>query len=318
MVALAQQGTARVRGRPWRLSSRECFAVTAWSVVNLQVGSRKGESVKLPGDTDASDWYTRSSVAYRIRGVIHTDPAMNELQRMHEGDSAILSPRGSKCDQWGVCWGTDPIYLPFHNNQLNPAKWLRDQELAWPCRGASRNITPLFANAQGAPFADSTFSTLVHAVLVQAIGDTQASLYSPHSWRVWLASALRMSGASDPQIQAFVRWMNPESLKIYSRMTMGEYIKWMDKVMEVTAIDTARTTNLPVMDTEDLLWGWTSGSVDKIFDASMAKEASQASKRRRPAATAAVSPTQARTKAKRLPKSRPQANAKRRPASEEK
>lgn len=299
MVTLAEQGTSRIRGRPWHLNNRVCFAVTAWSVVNLQVGSRKGESVKLPGDVDANDWYTRSSVAFRIGGVILTDPAAEELQSMQKGDSAILSPRGSKCDQWGTCWGTDPIYLPFHDTQLNPARWLRDQELTWPCRGAERTCTPLFADEQGAPFSDSTFSTLLRAVLTQTIGATQAAMYTPHSWRVWLASALRMSGASDPQIQAFVRWMNPESLKIYSRMTMAEYTTWMDKVMRVHSIDTARTTNLPIMDTEELLWGWTDTSINKLFDATTTEDVSRASKRARSPPTCHATPRPPRETAKR-------------------
>ena len=40
-------------------------------------------------------------------------------------------------------------------------------------------------------------------------------------------------------------------------MTKQEYAGWVDKLMSVQRIDTARTTNLPVMDAADAfsLWG---------------------------------------------------------------
>ena len=74
--------------------------------------------------------------------------------------------------------------------------------------------------------------------------------------RVWLASSLRMCGASDARIQAFGRWLNPESIKIYARISKREYALWVDKLMSVQRIDTARTTSLPVMDAADAIAMW--------------------------------------------------------------
>ena len=93
--------------------------------------------------------------------------------------------------------------------------------------------------------------------LEATLGAARAKLYSPHSWRVWIASSLRMCNASDARIQAMGRWLNPESIKIYSRMSKQEYALWVDKLMAVRRIDTARTTSLPTMDAADaiLLWG---------------------------------------------------------------
>ena len=95
------------------------------------------------------------------------------------------------------------------------------------------------------------------AALTAVLGPTRAQLLSPHSWRVWLASSLRMCNASDARIQAMGRWLNPDSLKIYARITKQEYAAWIDKLMSVRRIDTARTTSLPVMDAADAiaLWG---------------------------------------------------------------
>ena len=47
--------------------------------------------------------------------------------------------------------------------------------------------------------------------LKATMGESRAKLLSPHSWRVWLASSLRMCNASDARIQAMGRWLNPAS-----------------------------------------------------------------------------------------------------------
>ena len=50
--------------------------------------------------------------------------------------------------------------------------------------------------------------------------------------------------------------MNPESIKIYARLGTEEYKHWIDKMMTVTHIDAARTTNLPPLDQADVLRLW--------------------------------------------------------------
>ena len=140
---------------------------------------------------------------------------------------------------------------------MNACKWLRDIELRHPIRGAHRNNVPLFADDNGAPFTDHRFSTIVMGALTAVVGANRAKLLSCHSWRVWLASSLRMCNASDARIQAFGRWLNPDSIKIYARISKQEYAQWIDKLMAVKRIDTARTTSLPIMDAADAiaLWG---------------------------------------------------------------
>ena len=52
------------------------------------------------------------------------------------------------------------------------------------------------------------------------------------------------------------RWLNPASVKIYARMTKDEYAAWVDKLMAIKHIDTARTTSLPIMDAADAFAAW--------------------------------------------------------------
>ena len=184
------------------------------------------------------------------------DPTEEELDSMTEGDCAKMSPRGSKCDAWGTCHGTEPIILPYHDDPLNAAKWLRDIEKRWPAHGACRRTLPLFPTAEGKPFKDNAFAALIMAAITATVGEARAKLFSPHSWRVWLASSLRMCGATDARIQAMGRWLNPDSIKIYARMSKEEYAHWVDRLMAVRHINTARTTSLPIMDTTEAFAGW--------------------------------------------------------------
>ena len=94
------------------------------------------------------------------------------------------------------------------------------------------------------------------AALELVVGAARIKLFSPHSWRVWLASALRMRNASDARIQAMGRWLNPESVKLYARTTKLEYATWVDRILSVRRIDTARTTSLPIMDAADAFAQW--------------------------------------------------------------
>ena len=256
VLGMARTGTHVVKRHTWCLSNWTCFIVTAWMVINLSVGSRKGESTRLPGDVDNNDWFSRASVTYEIGGRTYVDPPQRVLSEMREPDVAMLAPKGSKCDQYGTCHGTEPIILPYHDDALNAAKWLRDIELRWPAHGEARAQLALFSTSTGEPFGDNVFGDLIRAVLVLVLGETRARLLSPHSWRVWLASSLRMCGASDARIQAFGRWLNPESIKIYARISKREYALWVDKLMSVQRIDTARTTSLPVMDAADAIAMW--------------------------------------------------------------
>jgi hypothetical protein len=65
-----------------------------------------------------------------------------------------------------------------------------------------------------------------------------------------------MCDASDPLIMAFGRWLNPESVKVYARLGVAEYSRWMNKIMSVTHIDATRTTNLPATDAADAVCAW--------------------------------------------------------------
>lgn len=86
----------------------EFFIVTAWEVVNLYFGSRKGESTRLAGDVDHNDWLTRACLSWRIWGIVVLNPTQAQLLGLARGDVARLAPKGAKCAQCGTCLGTEP------------------------------------------------------------------------------------------------------------------------------------------------------------------------------------------------------------------
>lgn len=50
--------------------------------------------------------------------------------------------------------------------------------------------------------------------------------------------------------------MNPESVRIYARLTRHEYSTWVDRMLTVEHLDATRTTNLPTIDAADALQEW--------------------------------------------------------------
>ena len=85
----------------------------------------------------------RSSLAWVIDGVLHTDPTAAALLGMQSGDYALLSSGITKTDQFGEVHAPYPSVLMFDDEPLNAARALRALELELPCRGAARNVALL-------------------------------------------------------------------------------------------------------------------------------------------------------------------------------
>ena len=74
---------------------------------------------------------------------------------------------------------------------------------------ATAKVTHLRTSSE----VDALFITCVRQAGVPA--DSSAR-YSPHSFRRYLACALKAQGVADSTIQALLRWKTAESLKLYS------------------------------------------------------------------------------------------------------
>ena len=106
--------------------------------------------VPLPGDTEGQRRIQRENSAFakRKREKIHhggseffcADPTPAQLSSLVNGrDKAVIKPPRSKADQDGTIWGAHPIWLTLDETDVaNPARWLRQLELAFPLGRAAR------------------------------------------------------------------------------------------------------------------------------------------------------------------------------------
>ena len=217
-----------------------------WATL-AQTGFRKAE-VSLGGEASfGPDCLTRHNVRWRIGGVEVADPTPKQLRSLREGDLCIIIPPKSKCDQYGLEWGQAPIYLRFHPTAtVCAARAIRDLELRLPRHGLlQREGTALFTTEEGQPLSSSYVDRLFKACLKQAgVPSDSAARYSPHSFRRYLACALKASGASDSTIQALLRWKTAESLKLYSFLSDESYANLVDDA-RTADVSSVRTNALP-------------------------------------------------------------------------
>ena len=89
--------------------------------------------------------------------------------------------------------------------------------------GEERASRPLFAQEDHRPYSHAILGLMLTAVLTFLFGASVAALFTFHSYRSGLATALHASGCPDAMIMLICRWMCPESLHIYRRMTGKEH-----------------------------------------------------------------------------------------------
>ena len=108
-------------------------------------------------------------------------------------------------------------------------------------------IADIAGRAYSGDTLDRYHSALLHVVCTNIGQPHLASVLSMHSYRIRLACRLRAAGARDGRIQAYCRWQCPESLHIYARWDLDEYVKWLRKA-RATSVSTAEGVNLPALE----------------------------------------------------------------------
>ena len=112
---------------------------------------------------------------------------------------------------------------------------------------------------------------LLRSVLTHCFSASVASVYSFHSFRSGLACALYASKCPDAMIQLLCRWMNPASLRLYRRMTPGQYEELIRNASTVD-ITSIQTSNIPRVSGDvsfATINGWECPPADllRLFDA---------------------------------------------------
>ena len=239
---------AALSGRAaWMSNGHDDLTVLRLGRVLRRTAHRLGEIVRYGIEVN---YLTRVCVSYRIGNLILTDPSPDQLRAMRRGDIVFLAPCASKPDQFGEEHCSFPSVLVHDGTDQCAAAAIASIELERCCRGAARATTPLFADANGAPYTYSKLNRLLHELVLALFGPQAAATLSWHSFRIGLACELREAGCPDAVIQLICRWKCAESLQEYAQIGITRHDYWLQRADSVM-YDAVRTANLPALDNSE-------------------------------------------------------------------
>ena len=228
---------------PWTDDQHDVFILRRLCCFLMHTGFRLAEIV---GNGSAEVMYlTLQCLTWRINGKFITHPTRAELASLVSGrDVAFVAPPRSKPDQWGETHCPFPVVLTFDDaDDINPAACLRDIELRYGIDAESRAAAPLFATGNGQTYRHQHLHDLLRSTLSSLFGAASASLYTFHSFRSGLATALHAAGVDDQMIMLICRWMCPESLHVYRRMGTAEHERHIRNAASAN-VDSIQTPNI--------------------------------------------------------------------------
>ena len=223
-----------------------------------QCGMRSSEAlVQSIAEWNSATHLSRENLLWCIGGTPVVSPTPEQLDSLQDGDYAILIPPPSKTDCFGVIWGDKPMYFPVRF----AAPWcaalrLRDLEKAFPLSGVDRGQAPLFCDDLHEPITYSLAYKVLNAMKQEVLTDEfDPSLFSFHSFRVYLATSLGAAGCDDATIQALCRWQSVESLRIYKRMQPEQALQLLDNA-QGAVISSYTAASLPTISSYQLAAGF--------------------------------------------------------------
>jgi hypothetical protein len=215
---------------------------------------RKADSLICGQDVFTVNDLSRGSISWLLNGTErHSWLTLEQLMNLGPNDYIVIKPPPTKCDPFGRIWGTRPIYGRFSaTSKINMARAIRDLFLLAPVAAADAATTPLFMMDDKAPmkghFAEGLLLKLLKA---QGLTAKEAGEYSCHSFRIYLACALRAANKTDAEIQALCRWSSLDSLRIYACLDAASHTGLVEEAMLADSTS-VRVHQLPVLDLDDL------------------------------------------------------------------
>ena len=202
--------------------------------VSASGGFRKAEVSIAEGDEFSSMHMSRASLFFVISGTIHRCPSPRELLRMQPGDQAGIIACPCKNDPLGIHFMPHPLLFNFEpSDSANTGLVLRDLALRCPVPAERVRSTPLFTYSEEGEALRRGFLDMVLQALLRLILDTSSiALYSWHSFRIGLASALKNAHAPDWVILALLRWRSASSIPGYGRIDFQTSSDWLDRAYQ--------------------------------------------------------------------------------------
>jgi hypothetical protein len=236
-------------GTSLRLSQNATFTVSRscklWRTVlkllncMAQTGLRLADALKLNGD---AVWFELDGVALPTVNAAAVEGA-TDLR-----DFVELKVGQTKADQLGTYWAPFPVYLPLEwSSPINAAREFLLFERDFPTAPEQRIRTPLFADSNGKRLSRPWLEKVLTALMDHC--GVNAATHSWHSFRIYLACALRAVDCDDSRIKAMVRWVSDQSLRIYARDSRHEYGRWLRKALTAD-VSCVAVSNLPEMDND--------------------------------------------------------------------
>jgi hypothetical protein len=240
----------KLGSKTYRKSDTWCRSWDAYVATSAATGFRKSEvAFTHPEATPI----TRGAVSWIVQGLAVPFLSPLQLLALKEGDYVVLKPPPSKADPFALVWGNRPIYGAFLPHQkANMARAIRDLFVHVAVPEYRWADTPLFVDDNLQPFSGAFIDSTLRAALMSfGLSASEASKYSPHSFRIYLACALKSAGKSEAEIQMLCRWQSVDSLRLYARIDARQYA---ELVQAAHAADSraVSVSSLPVLDAHQI------------------------------------------------------------------
>ena len=162
-------------------------------------------------------------------------------------DRVHVIPPPSKADQDGTKWSASQVIVRYHPTApLNLFRELAEYEVQRAVDGEERKLAPLLLDEHGRHWTKQRLASFFDALLTMVFGAEKARKHSVHSFRIYLACALRAAGASRELIMEMLRWSSDDALKLYARINSVDDADWRDRAA-VAAVDSVRSGTLTAM-----------------------------------------------------------------------
>jgi hypothetical protein len=226
--------------------------IKALMALLASTGQRKSEAL-LP---DEAEWdmsrASRAQIVWLLQDEEHpvVDPTAEQMSNLRRGDVMLWIPGSSKADYGGLKWAPSPVPMRWDDEIIiNTPREMAQIEVHFPTHGEERSRTPLFTTEPDSSFpmrfkhVERLLQPMLRATML--VGAEEAKQYSWHSFRIFLATALKASGAEDWEVQHALRWATPAMVKVYARRKQSVQEDLLEQVLtKAPTFDMKQTPNL--------------------------------------------------------------------------
>ena len=115
---------------------------------------------------------------------------------MKRGDYVVVVPGLAKNDPWLENFAGDAIWLEYTGpGKRCTARSLFEMDRACGIKGEVRTHAPLFVRSDGSALKSVWLSSAFYKMMCVIVSEAEAKHFSIHSFRIYVATALRKAGA---------------------------------------------------------------------------------------------------------------------------